>query len=553
MELRNQSVQGADVVMETEGHIDSCDNASEDRTLRSQRPSACQYVHRAGPGRPSSRPSGPGEEGQGHTLTMHDQRASDNGIVPKKHPNDKQLNLLEGVEGRPLTEGNTPQSPAVRTLSRGAASRGLWRVRQAAKRDSHLRFTALFHHLSPELLAESFYQLERDAAPGIDGVTWQGYKANLGENLRALHARLHQDRYRTQPLRRVYIPKADGTDRPLGIACLEDKIVQQAVVSVLSAIYEVDFLGFSYGFRPGRSPHDALDALSVGLIRKKVDWVIDADIQQFYDTLDRHWLRRFLRHRIADKRLLRLINKWLEIDIIDDGGHKSRSDKGIAQGLVIAPLLSNLYLHYVFDLWSHAWRKKRASGDVIITRFADDIVLGFQYQQEARRFLGDLTERFGSFGLTLHPVKTRLIAFGRFAPQPETFEFLGFVHICSQRFKDRQFTIKRRTVTKRMRQQLQAIKASLKRRRHDPIPQQGAWLRRVVQGHYNYYGVPGNMRSLKSFQTEVERYWLRALRRRGQRHRLTWSRFRSLARRWSPKPRIVHPYPNMRFDAKHPR
>jgi group II intron reverse transcriptase/maturase len=304
---------------------------------------------------------------------MHDQRESDNGIVLKKHPNNKQLNLLEGVEGRPLTEGNTPQSPAVRTLSRGAASRGLWRVRQAAKRDSHLRFTALFHHLSPELLAESFYQLERDAAPGIDGVTWQGYKANLGENLRALHARLHQGRYRTQPLRRVYIPKADGTDRPLGIACLEDKIVQQAVVSVLSEIYEVDFLGFSYGFRPGRSPHDALDALSVGLIRKKVDWVIDADIQQFYDTLDRHWLRRFLRHRIADKRLLRLINKWLEIDIIDDGGHKSRSDKGIAQGLVIAPLLSNLYLHYVFDLWSHAWRKKRASGDVIITRYADDV------------------------------------------------------------------------------------------------------------------------------------------------------------------------------------
>jgi group II intron reverse transcriptase/maturase len=348
----------------------------------------------------------------------------------------------------------------------------------------------------------------------------------------------------------------------LGIACLEDKIVQQAVASVLSAIYEVDFLGFSYGFRPGRSPHGALDALTVGLMKKKVWWVLDADIQQFYDTLDRHWLRRFLQHRIGHKRLLRVINKWLEIEIIDADGHKMKSEKGIAQGLVIAPVLSNLYLHYVFDLWSHAWRKKKASGDVIIVRFADDIVLGFQYQHEARQFGKELGNRLSTFGLTLHPLKTRLIEFGRFvaerrqrrgAGKPETFEFLGFVHICSQRFREQRFMIKRRTVTKRMRQQLQTIQATLMRRRHDPVPRQGAWLRRVVQGHYNYYGVPGNMRSLKSFQTQVERYWFRALRRRSQRHRLPWSRFRSLAKRWIPKPRIVHPYPNMRFYATNPR
>jgi len=301
MELRNQSVQGADVVMETEGHTDSRDSASGNRTLRSQRPSACQDVHRAGPGRPSGCPLGPGEEGQGRTLIMHDPRESDNGIVPRKPPNNEQLSLLEAVEGRPLTKGNTTSRPAARTQSRGPASRGGWRVRQAAKREPHLRFTALFHHLSLELLGESFYALERDAAPGIDGITWNDYKANLGENLRALHDRLHQGRYRTQSLRRVYIPKADGTKRPLGIACLEDKIVQQAVTTVLSAIYEVDFLGFSYGFRPGRGQHDALDALSVGLVRRKVNWVLDADIQQFYDTLDRHWLRRFLQHRIGDK------------------------------------------------------------------------------------------------------------------------------------------------------------------------------------------------------------------------------------------------------------
>jgi len=493
---------------------------------------------------------------------MHDQRESDNGIVPKKPPNQEQLRLTEGAEGRPLTKGNALQSPAARTQSRGPASRGLWRVRQAAKRDKHLRFTALFHHLTLELLCESFYALERQAAAGVDGVTWDSYKANLGENLRVLHARLHQGRYRTQPLRRVYIPKADGTQRPLGIACLEDKIVQQAVVSVLSAIYEGDFLGFSYGFRLGRGPHDALDALAVGLVKQKVWWVLDADIQSFYDTLDRHWLRRFLQHRIGDKRLLRLINKWLEIDIIDDSGHKTKPEKGIAQGLVLAPLMSNLYLHYVFDLWSQAWRKKRASGDVIITRFADDIVLGFQYQQEAAHFMDELAERLGAFGLTLHPVKTRLIEFGRFAAErrqqrgqgkPETFEFLGFVHICSQRLRDQRFTVKRRTIKKRMRKQLQAIKATLMRRRHDPVPQLGAWLRQVVQGHYNYYGVPGNMRNLKSFQVQVERYWFRAIRQRSQRHRMPWSRFRSLAKRWIPKPQIVHPYPDTRFYARHPR
>jgi group II intron reverse transcriptase/maturase len=351
----------------------------------------------------------------------------------------------------------------------------------------------------------------------------------------------------------VYIPKVDGTTRPLGIACLEDKMVQQAVVRVLSATYEVDVLGFSYGFRPGRGQHDARDARSVGRVRKKGHGVLDADIQPFYDPLDRYWLRRSLPHRMGDQRRLRLINKWLEMDSIDDGGHPIKSDPGIAQGLVMAPLLSNLYLHDVFDLWSHAWRQKRASGDVIITRYADDVVLGFQSQHEATRFGEALANRLRAFGLTLHPLKTRLIEFGRVAGQPETFEFLGFVHIGSRRFRDPPFTMKRRTVTQRLRRQLQAIQASLKRRRHDPVPQPGAWRQRVLQGHDNYDGVPGNRRSLKSFQTEVERYGFRALRRRSQRHRLTWSRFRSLAKRWSPKPRIGHPYPNTRFDARHPR
>ena len=512
-------------------------------------------MHRAGPGQPSDGPSGPGEEGQGRTLIMHDPRASDNGIVPKQPPNNEQLSLLEAVEGRPLSKGNTTSLPAARTQSRGPASRGGWRVRQAAKREPPLRFTALFHHLSLELLGESFDALERDAAPGVDGVTWNDYQANLGEHLRALYDRLHQGRYRTQPLRQVYLPKADGTQRPLGIACLEDKLMQQAVARVWSAIYEVDFLGFSYGFRPGRGPHDALDALSVG-------WVLDADIQQVDDTLGRHWLRRFLQHRIGGKRLLRLINQWLEIDIMDSEGHKAKSEKGIARGLVIAPLLSTLDLHDGFDLWSQAWRQKRACGDVIFTRYADDVVLGFPFQQEARRYRKELDQRLGAFGLTLHPVKTRLIEFGRFAAKrrqqrgagkPETLAFLGFVHICSQRLRDQRFTLKRRTLTQRMRKQLQTIKATLMRRRHDPVPRQGAWLQRGVQGQYNYYGVPGNRRRLKRFQSQVERYWFRALRRRRQRHQLTWWRFRSLAKRWIPKPRIGHPYPDTRFYTTHPR
>jgi group II intron reverse transcriptase/maturase len=435
-------------------------------------------------------------------------------------------------------------------------------VRQAAKREKHLRFTALFHHLTVELLCESFYAFERQAAPGGDGVTWEAYKSQLAENLREVHARLHQGRYRAKPLRRGYVPKSDGTRRPLGIACLEDKIVQHAVASVLSAIYEADFLGFSYGLRPGRSPHDALDALYVGLVQKKVWWVLDADIQRFYDTLDRHWLRRFLQHRIGDKRLLRLINKWLESGIIDEGGQRTVPARGIAQGRVIAPLLSNLYLHYVFDLWSQAWRTKRASGDVVITRCADDIVLGFQYQQEASRFVAALQERVNTFGLTLHPVKTRLIEFGRFATErrqqrgqgkPETFAFLGLVHICSQRVQDQKFTIKRRTRTERMRKQLQALKATLLRRCHAPSPVQGAWLQRVVQGQYNYYGVPGNLASLKRFRDQVVWYWLRALRRRSQRHRMPWSRFRPLVRQWIPTPRITHPYPDARFYATHLR
>ena len=475
--------------------------------------------------------------------------------------NKERINSAEMVEGRPSTKGNNQPLTAVRTQSRGVASLGVLGVRRAAQRDKELKFTALLHHVTVELLRASFYALEREAAAGIDGMGWYEYEVGLMERLGELHSRIHQGRYRARPSRRVYIPKPDGTRRPLGIQCLEDKIVQQAVATVLNAIYETDFKGFSYGFRPGRSAHDALDALSVALIKRKVNWVLDADIQSFYDTLDHQWMMQFLKHRIADKRLLRLIKKWLEAGVSEEG-KVVKLKIGVPQGAVISPILSNIYLHYVFDLWSQAWRGRVASGEVIMLRYADDTALGFQHRDEASRFLEDFKNRLSKFGLTLHPDKTRLIEFGRFAEEnrrrrgegkPETFDFLGLTHICSRRHRDGRFTVKRRTVKKRFRKQLQAIKQTLLRYRHVPIPRMGAWLNRVLQGHYNYYAVPGNLPSLKSFCNQVTRYWLSALRRRSQRHRMTWLRFRELIRRWLPRPRILHPYPDVRFYAIHPR
>jgi RNA-directed DNA polymerase len=484
---------------------------------------------------------------------------SDRSIVPGKPPN-KGPGPAEVVEERDRAKGNADKPPAPRTQSRnGRASMGLEGVRQAARREPRLRFTALLHHITPTLLKESFYALRQNAAAGVDGVTWKEYEALLPERLEQLHGEIHTGRYRPKPSRRVMIPKANGQQRPLGIASLEDKIVQQAVGTVLEAIYEADFLGFSYGFRPGRCQHDALDALAVGIKSQTVRWILDADIQSFFDDIDHDWMIRFLEHRIADRRVLSLIRKWLKVGVIEDG-KRVPATRGTPQGAVISPLLANIYLHYALDLWAHRWRRQQAQGGVIIVRYADDSVYGFRHRQDAEAFQQALRDRLGRFGLTVHPQKTRLIEFGRFAAgnralrgdgKPETFDFLGFTHCCSQ---DRQgrFKLKRITVKKRMRVTLRSIREKLMRLRHQPIAVTGRWLSRVVSGYYNYYAVPTNVECLAGFRSEVCRAWRHALLRRSQRHRLTWPRFNRYARRFVPYARKLHPYPEERFFASRP-
>jgi group II intron reverse transcriptase/maturase len=448
-----------------------------------------------------------------------------------------------------------------RTQDRATASKGLQGVREAAQRDKGLRFTTLLHHVNEKLLLDSFYVLKRQAAPGVDRVTWSEYEEGVQGRLADLHDRIHRGAYRALPSRRVYIPKPDGRQRPLGIAALEDKIVQQAVVEVLNQIYEVDFAGFSYGFRPGRSAHDALDALSAGIVMKKVNWIVDADIKGFFDNIGHEKLMELMELRIADRRILRLIRKWLTAGVSEDG-QWSETKVGTPQGAVISPLLANIYLHYVLDRWVVEWRREFAKGDVIIVRYADDFVLGFQQREEAERFLEQLRERMAEYGLELHAEKTRLIEFGRYAAdnrtrdgagKPETFNFLGFTHICGTIHKSGKFTVKRKTVGKRMTAKLQTIAAELRRRRHDPIAQTGGWLTQVVRGYFNYHAVPGNLRRLYAFRRETARHWLFALRRRSQRSRWTWERFADLLDRYLPAPRILHPYPLERFCAKYPR
>ena len=486
---------------------------------------------------------------------MNERGKSDSPVVPAKPPN--KTAVAEVVEERGLAKGNTAGKARPGHRAGSDASPALDRVRHVARQDKEARFTALLHHVDRARLRAAYWAISPKAAPGVDGVTWEAYGQNLGANLQDLHARLHTGRYRARPSRRAYIPKADGRQRPLGIASLEDKIVQRAVVEVLNAIYEVDFLGFSYGFRPGRGPHHALDALAVGIERKNVNWVLDADIREFFTSLDHRWLMRFLEHRIADRRVLRLIRKWLGAGVIENG-EWSQTVEGAPQGASASPLLANVYLHYVFDLWVSWWRRRHAHGDVIIVRFADDFVAGFEYEDDARQFLVDLRERFAKFGLELHPDKTRLIEFGRHAARrraargvgkPETFDFLGFTHLCGKT-KTGRFWLRRITISKRMRAKLREVNDQLKRRRHQPIPMQGHWLAAVVRGHLAYYAVPGNTDAVAAFRTQATRHWYKALRRRSQRTRINWERMNRIAKRWLPPARVKHPFPNVRFDAR---
>ena len=414
------------------------------------------------------------------------------------------------------------------------------------------------HHVTIERLRGAFEALSKQAAPGVDGVTWEQYREGLEANLRDLHGRLHRGAYRAKPSRRAYIPKADGRLRPLGVAALEDKVVQRALVEVLNAIYEEDFLGFSYGFRPRRGQHDALDALAYGIRWREVGWVLDADIRGFFDAIDHGWLMRFVEHRIGDRRVLRLIQKWLRAGVIEEG-KKRVMEGGTPQGATISPLLANLYLHYVFDLWSHQWRRRRARGEVIVVRYADDFLVGFHCRDDAERFLTELRKRLRSFGLELQPDKTRLIEFGRYAAErrarrgqgkPETFDFLGFTHICGRSTDGKQFVLVRQTMRRRMTAKLREVQAELRRRRHTSLDEQGQWLGRVVRGHLQYYGVPTNTRAICAFRDEVTKRWRQALRRRGSRGRTQWRHMHRLVQRWLPPARLQHPWPDERFRVK---
>ena len=497
-----------------------------------------------------------------HNLDTNAGRESDGCVVPTKCPNKGGcLSPAEGMEGSQPTKENTRQTTASQIQSWGNALNGLQRVREAAKRDKRLRFTALLHHVSIALLANSFYALKRQAAPGVDGLTWQEYEKDLDKRLEELHSRVHRGTYRALPSKRAYIRKPDGRQRPLGIAALEDKIVQHAVGTVLNQIYEEDFQGFSYGFRPGRSAHDALDALSVGILRKKVNWVLDADIRDCFGSFSLEWMEKFLQHRIGDRRVLRLIKKWLRAGLLEDG-RWSETEKGTPQGSVISPLLCNVYLHYVFDLWVQRWRTRRITGEIIVVRYADDSVLGFQYRADAERFLQEWRERLQKFGLELHPDKTRLVEFGRFAAEnrkrrgegkPETFNFLGFTHICGRSWKNGKFFVLRKTIRERLLAKLKQVKAALRVRMHQPLAEVGRWLKSVVQGYFNFHAVPGNLVSLRRFRLEVRKRWLHVIRRRSQRSRMTWELLERFAVQWLPIPKVLHPYTHLRFDATHPR
>jgi group II intron reverse transcriptase/maturase len=487
---------------------------------------------------------------------------SDSSIVPKKQANNDSVPLsAESVEGRGLTKENARQTLLVPDAEPGKRGMGLLGVREAARRDKTMRFNNLLCHVSPELLTASFFDLKKQAAPGMDGLTWAQYASDFEVRIEDLHGRIQRGTYRAQPSKRTWIPKLDGKLRPLGIAALEDKIVQQAVRTILECIYEEDFLGFSYGFRPGRSCHRALDALYVGIKKRKVNWILDADIRGFFDNIDHSWLMKFLEHRIADRRLLQLLKKWLRAGVSEDG-EWSPSTAGTPQGAVISPLYSNVFLHYVLDLWLVAWRKRHAVGEVIIVRYADDFVIGFREESDARRCLAALRERFTRFGLELHPEKTRLIEFGRYAAErrskrgdgpPETFDFLGFTHI-SGTTRSGDFTIRRISSAKKFRNKLRELKAALRGKMHMDLAQVGTWLTSVFRGWCNYHAIPGNSVRLQQFHTALQRIWLRLLRRRSQRgRRMNWQKFSRLCKRWLPTPKILHPYPEVRFGRLYPR
>lgn len=488
---------------------------------------------------------------------MESHRKSDRVVVPEKRPNKTQERVAEVVEERTLTKGNTDEqaTPWAQNREHGVPS-GLERVREAARRDKEQKFTTLLHHVDEEALLRAFRTMNRNATAGVDGVTWEQYEEGVEDRLKELCARIHRGAYHPQPSRRTYIPKTDGTQRALGIAALEDKIVQAAVAAVLGAIYEEDFLGFSYGFRPERGQHDALDALSEAIQTKKVNYILDADIRGYFDTIDHAMLLQLVQERVCDPRILKLIERWLRAGVMDEGQWQA-SETGTPQGATISPLLANIFLHHVLDLWTLWWRESEARGDVIIVRYADDFIVGFQYEEDAKKFQEALQARLREHRLELHPGKTRLIEFGRYALErrsrrglgkPPTFNFLGFTHICAHGAEG--FWVKRIPMKERVRAKLRKLKEALRRAMHRPIAVLGAWLKKVLQGYYAYYAVPGALWPLRKMRRQLGYFWFKVLRRRDQNRTLNWDRMRKLVDEWLPEPRQMHPLPAQRFAVR---
>jgi group II intron reverse transcriptase/maturase len=494
-----------------------------------------------------------GREGASHNPGQYAFEESDALVVPQKSPNSR-VTPEETMEGRGAANGKLAQRNAFRAQDRQDAPTPLERVGERAARNRGERFGNLLSHIKLPLLREAYEKLRpnKKAAAGVDGQTWSEYGENLDAHLLDLQERVHRGSYHPPPVRRVHIPKGDGHTRALGVPSTEDKVLQQAVRMLLEPIYErSEFLGFSYGFRPGRSQHDALEALRMAIVGRRTNWVLDADIQQFFDTIDHGWMQKFLEHRIADRRLVRLLMKWLHAGVLEDG-RLYEVKAGTPQGGIISPLLANIYLTYALDQWVHQWRGRHAHGAVYIVRYADDLVMGFEQEEDAHAMRQAMAERLARFGLTLHPDKTRVIRFGRFAQsdcaedglrKPETFDFLGFTHICARRRGRGKFILLRQTSRKKRRAKLQAIREEIRRSKHKPPAEQHRWLRLVLLGHYNYYGVPGNTRAMGSFRHQIREYWHRTLQRRSQRARWTNAERTRFDRRFPlPQPRVTHPY-----------
>ena len=554
--------QGADGVM-MYGRQNSCMRNGEHTSDPAWSETSCTCGNSMRENRESLQlPTGNGPVGragkaESRKPAMHGCGQSYNSIVPAKPPNKAAQAAAEAVEERELTKENTSMPNISRTQCRKEdMPNGLERVRQAAQRSRNEKFSALFHHITVELLKEAFSKIKKDAMPGVDKVTWKQYAESLDENVKNLHSRLHRGAYRAKPSRRTYIPKQDGRQRPLGVAALEDKIVQRAVAEVLNAIYEVDFLGFSYGFRPGRKQHQALDALAVGIRTRKISWILDADVRNCFGSIRHSWMVKFMEHRISDKRMLRLIKKWLKAGIIEDGKWFA-SEEGSPQGASISPLLANVYLHYVLDMWVQKWRQRYARGDMIIVRWADDFVVGFQYEDDAKRFRAELRDRLKKFSLELHPDKTRLIRFGRYArkdcekdgrKKPETFNFLGFTHYCGTSRKGK-FMVCRITIKKRLKAKLYEVKIELRKRMHQSIKEQTEWLSAVIRGYYQYHAIPGNYKAISTYRYLITRIWYKTLKCRSQKSKLNWERMKKIAETSLPQPRILHPWPEQRYAA----